>query len=312
MLNTSDKNRVSLFLVFAFTISWGTALVIYFTGGLVNSPMIVPSLGLTLANILMATIYMFAPALAHILTRLFTKEGWQELWLKPTKNRNGRFIAAAWLLPGVLTILGAAAFYLIFPEIFDSKLSNLTSQINIANQAYGNVEAIPMNPWVVVILQTLQALLLSPLVNSISTFGEEFGWRAYLLPKLLPIGPKKAVVLIGIIWGIWHWPLILMGYNYGFGYPGAPLLGLIGMVWVTIGLSIIFSWLTLRSGSIWAAVIAHASVNGIAALGNLALKSASNPLIGPTPLGIIGGIFFMVLAVNLLFHPKALIFKNSP
>lgn len=306
MIHSTDKKRVLLFIIFAFLIAWGTALAIFLTGGLIDSPILIPSMGISLAYILMATIYMFAPALAHILTRLITREGWQGLWLKPRSKGNGRYIAAAWFLPGLLTILGAAAYYLIFRSKFDFNLTNLTHQLTTSLQAYESAPTMPIGPWVIILLQAIQAIILSPLLNGISTFGEEFGWRAYLLPKLLPIGVKKSVLLIGVIWGIWHWPLILMGYNYGFNYPGAPWLGLIAMVWVTIGLSIIFSWLTLRSGSVWAAVIAHAGVNGIAALGNLALIEASNPLLGPTPLGFVGGIFFAILGINLLLHPTAL------
>ncbi len=306
MDQTLDKKRVFIFLGIAFLIAWGTALVIYLTGGLSESPIVIPSLQLSLAYVLMSTLFMGAPAIAHILTRLLTREGWKGLWLKPGFKKNGRFWAIAWVLPGILTILGAAAFFYLFPHTFDSNLTALQSQLSAANKAYGASEAIAIDPWMVLILQGVQAILLAPILNAIPTFGEEFGWRAYLLPKLLPLGSKKAIIISGIIWGVWHWPLILMGYNYGTDYPAAPWLGLLGMVWVTVGLGIIFSWLTLRSGSVWPAVIAHGATNGIAAIGNFALIGKTNPLLGPTPLGVIGGLFFAILAINLWLHPTAL------
>ena len=71
------------------------------------------------------------------------------------------------------------------------------------------------------------AVLAAPLINSFFTFGEEFGWRAYLQPKLMPLGFRKAMLLMGLIWGVWHWPLIAMGHNYGLDYFGAPWTGML-------------------------------------------------------------------------------------
>jgi len=56
----------------------------------------------------------------------------------------------------------------------------------------------------------LASLVMGPVVNGLFGFGEEFGWRGYLLPKLMPVGKWKAYTLVGIIWGLWHAPLILL------------------------------------------------------------------------------------------------------
>ncbi len=69
----------------------------------------------------------------------------------------------------------------------------------------------------------LTTILLSPWINGLFGFGEELGWRGYLLPKLMPLGRVKATLLLGLIWGIWHAPLIAVGFNY----PGYPILGII-------------------------------------------------------------------------------------
>ena len=149
-------------------------------------------------------------------------------------------------------------------------------------------------------------MLISPLLNTIPTFGEEFGWRGYLLPKLMPIGERKAVLLVGLIWGVWHWPVILMGHNYGLDYFGAPFLGPLAMVWFTLSLSVIFGWLTAKSGSVWPAVIAHGAVNGLAGIGILFVCLNPDPLLGPTPAGVIGGLGLTLCAVLLLALPRAL------
>jgi len=305
MLNKIENKRLWIFLGFAFGISWLTALAIYLTGGLQNSPSL--SLGgvqISLAYLLLATAYMFGPAIANILTRLITREGKANLLLEPKFN-NGRWVfwLLAWFLPGVLTILGAALFFLLFPAYFDPELGTLVQQLEAAGSST------TVSPWLIVVTQTIQAMLLAPVLNAVSTFGEEFGWRGYLQPKLMPLGVRKAVLLTGVIWGIWHWPVILMGYNYGLDYFGAPYLGPLAMLWFTIILAVIFGWLSLKAENVWPAVIGHGALNGIAAIGILLVKGSPSSLLGPAPTGVIGGMAISLLALILLassngFKPK--------
>jgi CAAX protease family protein len=83
-------------------------------------------------------------------------------------------------------------------------------------------------------------------------FGEEFGWRGYLFPRLMPLGLPAAVVLSGAIWAVWHLP----GYFiYGPGIvPGFVLFGL-----STIASGGFLCWLRLRARSVWPAAIWHAA-----------------------------------------------------
>ena len=67
----------------------------------------------------------------------------------------------------------------------------------------------------------LNAVIIGPFLGLIITFGEEYGWRGFLQTELVRLGRIRGVGLLGIIWGIWHWPIIWMGYNY----PGQPVLG---------------------------------------------------------------------------------------
>jgi membrane protease YdiL (CAAX protease family) len=114
------------------------------------------------------------------------------------------------------------------------------------------------------------------------------------------------MVLIGLIWGIWHWPVIFMGYEYGFSYPGYPWAGPLLFLWVTFGLGIFLGWLTLRSKSIWPAVIGHAAINGFAGAAILVVAGQPNPLVGPLPVGIIGSLGFALVSLAIFFSPKAL------
>jgi membrane protease YdiL (CAAX protease family) len=298
---TVDWRRVGLFIFFAFLISWTTAAVIYFTGGLVNSPVLVPGTGLSLAFILLLFPYMWGPALANVLTRLFSREGSGELLLGANLRRGWPYYLAAWFLPGILTMLGAALFFLVFPSLYDPELGLLQAQV----RELTGID-LPVPSAVFVVLQAGQAILLSPILNVIGTFGEEFGWRGYLQPKLMPLGGRKAVLLVGVVWGVWHWPVIAMGYNYGFDYPGAPWLGPLAMVWFTLVLGVFFGWVTIKSESVWPAVIAHGAINGIAALGTIFLSGAPNTLLGPAPTGVLASVPFTLLALLLLFLPGGL------
>lgn len=298
-----DTRRILIFLVFAFGLAWIFGLIVYVTGGLVNSPILIPGTVISLATVLLASGYMMAPGLAHVLTRLVTREGWQSLCLRPKLKQGWPYWIAAWFLPVVLTILGGVIFFAIFPQYFDPSLGMLTRLL----AQYAPNQALPFDPWVLVVIQTIQAILFAPVINSFFTFGEEFGWRAYLLPKLRPLGGRTAVVVSGIIWGVWHWPVIAMGHNYGLDYPGAPWTGMLAMVWFTLLVGTFLSWVTLRGGSVWPAVIGHAALNGIAGLGALFVMGEPNPLLGPLPTGIIASVGWAVLALWLFVSPKALI-----
>lgn len=295
-----DKKHIIIFLAITFAIAWGVSLIIYLTGGIQDSPVIIPDLNLTLAIILMAGLVMWAPALGNIFTRIITKEGWHNTYLRPHIKRGWPYWLAAWFLPGVLTLLGMGIFFLLFPQNFDSSVTKI--QELLATQMPG----VEINVWAIVAVQTFQAMLISPIINTLFTFGEEFGWRGYLQPKLMPLGGRKAMLLMGLIWGVWHWPLILMGHNYGLDYPGAPFLGPLAMVWFCFVLGVFLGWVTLKGNSVWPAVIGHSAINGIASLGLLFILGTPNPILGPSPAGIIGGIGFTIVALLIFFSPNGL------
>ena len=292
-----ETKRVWIFIASAFGIAWTVDLVIYVTGGLSNLHM-----G-SLAWILLAT-SMAAPSLANLLTRLVTGEGWRDLYLRPHFKRGWRFWALAWLGTPLLVLLGAGLFYALFPQYLDTTLSS--AQAMLEQMAASTGRPAPYGPTVFIVLQLLQTILTAPLIIGPAAFGEEFGWRAYLLPKLMPLGGRKAVLLLGIVWGVWHWPIIAMGHNYGLGYPGAPWVGLLAMVWFTTAVGVFLAWLTLKARSVWPAVIGHAALNGWAAIGTLFSRGQPNPVLGPATVGLIGSLPFALLALWLLWRSPVL------
>ncbi|HQE94099.1 MAG TPA: CPBP family intramembrane metalloprotease [Anaerolineae bacterium] len=290
-----DRRRILVFLAFAFGLAWVGALVIYLTGGLANSPF---------TYLILTVVYMGAPTIAHILTRLITHEGWGHLYLRPRLHHEWPYWVAAWFAPGVLTIVGMIVFFALFPQYYDADLTPVKQMLE--TQANLTGKPVPdTRPWLIIINQTAIALILAPLLNAFATFGEEFGWRAYLQPKLLPLGGRATMLLMGVIWGVWHWPLIAMGHNYGLDYPGAPWGGMAMMVWFTLAVGTLLGWLTLRAGSVWPAVIGHGAINGIAALGALFVKGKPNPLLGPLPVGFVGAAGFAVVMLILFIRRGA-------
>ncbi|MCB0045131.1 MAG: CPBP family intramembrane metalloprotease [Caldilineaceae bacterium] len=304
MNKSLDVRRIAIYLLFAFGIAWATALVIWRTGGLTDSPLLLTApFPLSLATALMATTYMFAPALAVVLTRLVTREGWGNAWLRPRLRMGWPYWLAGWIGPGILTILGGALFFAIFPRFFDPQLGALQEILDAQTAQLGQEVALPISLPMLVVAQTAQAMLIAPLLNSLFTFGEEWGWRGYLQPKLMTgLGWRRTMLLMGVIWGVWHWPLIFMGYEYGFDYPGAPWLGPLVFLWFTFVVGTFLGWLALKGKSVWPAVIGHAAINGIAALPALFVQGEPNPLLGPLPIGLIGSAGFAVVALWLFFR----------
>jgi len=305
MQNNLDLKRIGIFLGFAFGIAWAAGLVIALTGGLTNSPKIGP---VNLAFILLSVVYMGAPAIAHVLTRALTGEGWRDLWLRLHYRQGWLFWLIAWVLPAILVIAGGALFFLLLPEYFDPQLQTIRKMLEAAP---GGAQA-GISPWTVVALQTLQAVLIAPVINSLFTFGEEFGWRAYLMPKLMVLGARKALLALGVIWGVWHWPVIFMGYEYGDAYPGYPVVGPLLFCLITFGLSAVLGWFSWRGRSVWPAVIGHAAFNGIAALPLLMVQGEPNRLLGPAAVGLVGGLPLLALAVWLFLSPKVWIGGGLP
>jgi uncharacterized protein len=111
------------------------------------------------------------------------------------------------------------------------------------------------------------------IVGALVTFGEEFGWRGYLLPRLMPLGQNRAILLSGVIWACWHLPLNLL-YGVNGGLSGFPFW----LVWI-IGLGAVLGWLRLRARSVWPAAILHSQVDTLPRLeGVLLAPAASDPV----------------------------------
>ena len=202
--------------------------------------------------VLLAVILMYFPALGALVYLRQRGLAWRRL--VTTAGKRWYLLAAvvAPVLVSVATLTLAAATGLIAQALVDPATGLVNTPVPGVQLPVG-----------IFILQFLVSLVLGVAITSLATFGEEFGWRGVFQNLFIrEFGVVQGILLLGLIWGIWHAPLIYSGYNF----PGYPLLGaFVLMPLLTIGFSGVFAWLTLRSGSLWPAVLAHASINSTAA-----------------------------------------------
>lgn len=143
----------------------------------------------------------------------------------------------------------------------------------------------------------VQAFVAGLTINGLLAFGEEYGWRGVLAEELRPLGIVRANLLTGVLWGLWHAPLIALGHNYGPDWViGIPLF-----VVITTPLSFILWWARERSGSVVASAVVHGAFNGFAGIYILILVGADRLI--ALPVGVLGGVTLSVVAAALWLVP---------
>ena len=243
---------------------------------------------------------MFIPALCVVLTRLITGEGFKNSWLRPNFKGNIKYYLFAWFAPSVLITIGAVVYYLCFPEQFDPNSGYIMETMKQSGAELP--ETIP-SVKLLAIAQIITAVLFGPILNFVTCFGEEWGWRGYLLPKMADKMPRIPMLLItGTIWGLWHAPIIAVGHNYGTDYWGFPIVGILMMCVFCIALGTIFSYLCMKTQSCIPGVIAHGAINSFAGAGLFFATTNNHTLLGPTPAGIIGGCGLIAAAIIILIY----------
>jgi uncharacterized protein len=206
----------------------------------------------------------FAPAIAAIIVRKWiTCEGFADAGLA-LNLRRWPYYLFGWLLPlAVVAVIVAEAMALGI-GMPDFTLAHAVT----AGAAGHNVGALDHAGALIVPELMLAAILTTPVL-----WGEEFGWRGYLQQRILIGRPLPAAMVTGLIWGFWHFPVILRGYDY----PDHPALGSLLLVVLAVLLAYIFGWIREKSGSIWASSLAHAATNTVGGLALLWLAGAAGP-----------------------------------
>ena len=286
-----DLKRILIYILVTFGLTWAYCLLVVYPVANGESLSGVPAL----ATQLLVAAAMFFPAIGVLLTRLITKEGFRNAWLKPNLKGNLKYYLLIWFGPGILTLLGAGLYFLVFPKNLDLTFSYFVATLESAGAP---MEELPIPIGLLMLVQCMQALFLAPALNFVTCFGEEWGWRGYLLPKMSErFSTVPTLLITGIIWGLWHAPLTVIGHNYGIGYPGFPFTGIAMMCLFCTVMGVILSYVTLKTKSCIPAILGHGAINGIAAIGIYFTHDGGNPFVGPAPTGIIGMIPFIIVAL---------------
>lgn len=279
---------VAVFTVLAIGLAWVVALPLWLSGdGLASGWFQLVALGM-----------MYTPTVAALVVVLFVRRPTSIprllglAPLRPLGRTLGMCLAALVGFPilAFLSMLLGQAMGLISLDLVD--LSGLAAIMSASG-----VDGLDRQQLTTIALVQLISLPASILIGSLSAFGEELGWRGWLLPNLLPLGTWPALLVSGAIWGVWHAPLILLGYNY----QRTDVVGVLLMVGWCMLLGVLIGWLRLRSASVWPAVIAHGAVNAaVAALLMFARPESMATGVFGTLLGWPGWILLAATIVVLL------------
>jgi len=154
--------------------------------------------------------------------------------------------------------------------------------------------AATMPPAVLMLTMVLNTVVVGPFLGLIITFGEEYGWRGFLQTELIRIGRIRGVFILGIIWGIWHWAVSWMGYNY----PGQPLFGSLFMVAYCTILAYFLAHAVFKSKGVWTAAYLHALSNQTLSFFVLAVVTPTSTLFSfgiGLPALLLGAIVVLLL-----------------
>ncbi|MFI6743610.1 lysostaphin resistance A-like protein [Nonomuraea sp. NPDC050451] len=227
-------SKVAVFLAFTFGAIWAAGGAVWLGGGDVHEDAATP----------LIMIAMFTPTLGVLATTLLTKE----------LRRPRDLLRQTGILPSrsLPQAVGYTAIGLLLPPLL------ALAALGVSSASGGFVFHDPLP------LESLADMLGSQLLifplGMVLTFGEEFGW-SYLLPKLLPLGLWRGLLISGIVWGVFHAPFTLQGYHFP-GMPGG--LAVLAFTIASVLLGTLLGWLRLAAGSIWPAVVAHSAANLIA------------------------------------------------
>lgn len=283
-----DVAKTAEFLGLAFAIAWLSAAVFYLFG---------IEYGTLTSVVLVAVFFMWAPAFAAIIVQ--KRRG------LPVRAATGlvrgrlRWIVLAWFTP--VGLLGATiGLGMLWPGVsFSADYAAYLRDAGVAEAqvqaALAQLEGVPVSP---ILLFLFQGLLAGLTINAIAALGEELGWRGLLLKELSSLGFWRVSFITGFFWGIWHAPIILQGHNF----PESPVAGVAMMTLATVAMAPIYTYMTLRAGSVLAATLLHGSFNGLAALSLVYLTGAGHLVI--SAVGLAGIAAALVTVAVCVAHDR--------
>ena len=275
---------IGYFLALCLSLTWGIEIVALLHG--------IRFAVLSQATSCLLALVMWIPAAsAFVVRRWLTGEGFASAGLRVGPWKPYLFV---WLgIPCLFLVIYALTFALKLGVFNTDPVIALKSLYPLPPGKH-----IPPAPTLLTLLG-FATFVAAPFINLIATFGEEFGWTGYLLPTLLPLGRWKAVAIYGTIWGLWHAPLIIGGFNY----PGHPFAGIVWMCAFTTAIGMIQCSLLMRYRSIPLTSFLHATVNANA-YGIWRLLVIGIPTFLGGLLGLVGILMIGIVGIWLMVRTK--------
>ena len=196
----------------------------------------------------------------------------------------------AWILPVVIVLLTIFVNSL-FPNCeFNTDMSSLIP--------------VEMTPSFMIVTTIISGLFAGATINALFAFGEEYGWRNYLVAALKEKKFVFASIFIGVVWGIWHFPLILLGHNY----PQHSVAGVFMMVIFCVLASFVELYFVLKAKSVYPAAIFHGTINAVAGLNVLLIKGGNDLLNGVCGLS---GFIVITIVIAIIFVIDRYVCKDN-
>ena len=304
MQKNKAMKKAIIYSVAVCGVSWLAALVFHLTTGYNGTS--VNDVEMMTKFQTFGTIYMFMPLIVASVLQLISGEAKMErrhqfrYRLTTRSNPTYKFRPKMSWLAAIGTTLAIVALSILFSGLFAEikpmKEGIMATYANMGidmstlpTEDLAILDKIPS--WVMLLGTVVSGLIAGVTINALFAYGEEYGWRGYMVGALKGKKFLPASLFIGFVWGIWHAPMILMGHN---GYPDRTL-GILMMVIFCILGGIVELYFVLKSGTVWPAVFIHGIINALAGLGVLMIPDGNAFITGMT--GIAG---FLALAVAIV------------
>ena len=267
-------------------VSWIYAAIMIFGVGIINpadNPMMYT---------IFASSYMLLPLICAVVLQIIGKDpepvegtgGFDKLNLRMKTGLLRFKIKLSWLVAWILPV--AIVLLTIF---VNSLLPNCDFNTDMSS-----LIPVEMNPTFLIVTTIISGLFAGATVNALFAFGEEYGWRNYLVDALREKKFVFASIFIGIVWGLWHFPLILLGHNY----PQHSVAGVFMMVIFCVLASFVELYFVLKAKSVYPAAIFHGTINAVAGLNVLLIKGGNDLLNGACGLS---GFIVITIVIAIIY-----------
>lgn len=246
--------------------------------------LLVHLIGNPVATMALSSLAMMLPLLAVVVTQLIYKEPVLRGMGVSFKLNRWWFVGALLMPVLAMAILGVS---LLMPGAYWNVESE-TVRMALDQMPAG------MGPWGMIAITLVSGIFAGATINALFAFGEEIGWRGFLVKEFEGKNFMTLSLVSGVIWGFWHFPLILNGHNY----PQHPVIGVFMMVLMCVALTPMFLYFRQKSGSVIVPAIMHGSFNAVVGVSNIFVAPANDLLIGGPGLA---GIVVMLLFDLLLY-----------